>query len=65
MKYKEYEVLDILKLVSDNPEQVLSSWNNRKANTPVKIGEHNHWVYSFPIIVEDQEVATEAIKSLT
>ncbi len=64
MKYKEYEVLDILKLVSDNPEQVLSSWNNRKANTPVKIGEHNHWVYSFPIIVEDQEVATITLASL-
>lgn len=66
MKYKEHEVLDILKLVSDNPEQVLSSWNNRKANKPIDLDKFNYpyFVYSFPIIIDDEEVATITLVSL-
>jgi hypothetical protein len=64
MKYTEKEILDILKLTCDNPEQVLLDWNNNKANTPVEFGTHDHFVYSFPMIVDEEEVATITLASL-
>jgi hypothetical protein len=64
MKYNEEEILDILKLTCDNPKEVLLKWNNNKANTPVEFGKHNHFVYSFPLIVDEEEVATITLASL-
>jgi len=64
MKYTEKEILDILKLTCDNPKEVLLKWNNNKANTPVEFGAHNHFVYSFPMIVDEEEVATITLASL-
>lgn len=66
MKYKEHEVLDILKQFSDKPEEVLKDWNNRKANTPIDLKKFNYpyFVYSFPLVVKDEEVATITLVSL-
>jgi hypothetical protein len=64
MKYTEQEILDILKLTCDNPKEVLLKWNNSKANTPVEFGAHNHFVYSFPMIVDEEEVAVITLASL-
>lgn len=64
MKYTEQEIIDILKLTCDNPEKVLLKWNNDKSNTPVEFGAHNHFVYSFPLIIDEEEVATITLVSL-
>ena len=64
MKYTDHEILDILKSTCDNPEKVLLDWNNNKANTPVEPNKHSHFVYSFPLIVKDEEVATITLVSL-
>ena len=66
MKYKEHEVLDILKSVSDNPEKILLDWNINKANTPINLKEWNYpyFIYSFPIILDNEEVATITLASL-
>ena len=66
MEYKEHEVLDILKSVSDNPEKILLDWNINKANTPIDLKEWNYpyFVYSFPIIINNEEVATITLVSL-
>lgn len=64
MKYKENEVLDILKLCCDNPDKVLLDWNINKANTPVPLDLYDFFVYSFPVIVDNEEVATITIASL-
>lgn len=66
MEYKEHEVLDILKSVSDNPEKILLDWNINKANTPIDLKEWNYpyFIYSFPIILDNEEVATITLVSL-
>jgi hypothetical protein len=60
MKYTEAEVLDIIKCATDkDPQEVFTTWVNRKANTLLDFTKHqyNHFVYTFPIIVEGKEVA--------
>jgi hypothetical protein len=64
MKYSEAEILDILKLTCDNAEEVLLRWNINKANTPVKVGYAPHFVYTFPLIVDDIEVAQITLAGL-
>jgi hypothetical protein len=60
MKYTEAEVLDIIKCATDkDPQEVFTTWVNRKANTLLDLTKHqyNHFVYTFPIKVEGKEVA--------
>ena len=60
MKYTESEVLDIIKSATDkDPQEVFTTWVNRKANTPLDLTKYQHgnFVYTFPIIVEGKEVA--------
>ena len=59
MKYTEAEVLDIIKCVTDkDPQEVFTTWVNRKANTPLDLTkyQHGHFVYTFPITVEGKDV---------
>ena len=59
MKYTESEVLDIIKSVTDkDPQEVFTTWVNRKANTPLDLTKHQygHFVYTFPITVEGKDV---------
>lgn len=64
MKYDEHEVLDILKYSGfDNPDKILKLWKERKSNTLPK-DNYNTFVYSFPLIVNEEEVATITFVSL-
>jgi hypothetical protein len=59
MKYTEAEVLDIIKCATDkDPQEVFTTWVNRKANTLLDLTFHqyNHFVYTFPIKVEGKDV---------
>jgi hypothetical protein len=59
MKYTESEVLDIIKSATDkDPQEVFTTWVNRKANTPLDFTKHqyNHFVYTFPITIEGKDV---------
>ena len=59
MKYTEAEVLDIIKCATDkDPQEVFTTWVNRKANTLLDLTKHqyNHFVYTFPIKVEGKDV---------
>ena len=66
MEYKEHEILDILKSVSDNPEKILLDWNINKANTLIDLKKQSfpYFIYSFPIILDNEEVATITLASL-
>lgn len=67
MKYTEDQVLDILKLVTDQPETILSKWSNQKDNEPLDLKKYSYplFLYTFPIIVNDEEVATMTLAQLT
>ena len=68
MKYTEAEVIDIIKCATDkDPQEVFTTWVNRKANTPLDLTKHqyNHFVYTFPIKVEGKEVADITLVSLS
>ena len=68
MKYTEAEVLDIIKCATDkDPQEVFTTWVNRKSNTLLDFTKHqyNHFVYTFPIVVEGKEVADITLVSLS
>ncbi len=61
MKYTKAEVLNIIgTCTSENAETLLLNWNNNKANTPLDLEKWNYpyFVYSFPLILNEEEVAT-------
>lgn len=61
MKYTEAEVLNIIgTCTSENAETILLNWNNNKANTPLDLEKWNYpyFVYSFPLVLNDEKVAT-------
>ena len=66
MKYTEDQVLDILKLVTDQPETILNKWSNQKDNEPLDLKKYSYplFLYTFPIIVNDEEVATVTLAKL-
>ena len=66
MKYNEEQVLDILKLVTDQPEVILNKWSNRKDNEPLDLSKYHYplFLYTFPIIVNGEEVATFTLSEL-
>lgn len=66
MRYTEAEILDILKYSGfENPTSVFKSWNDRKSNTlPTDNEDINTFLYSFPIIINEEEVATITLVSL-
>jgi hypothetical protein len=68
MKYTEAEVIDIIKCATDkDPQEVFTTWVNRKANTPLDLTKHqyNHFVYTFPIKVEGKDVGDITLVSLS
>ena len=68
MKYTEAEVMDIIKCATDkDPQEVFTTWVNRKANTPLDLTkyQYGHFVYTFPIVVEGKEVADITLVSLS
>lgn len=65
MKYNHSEVIDIIKSTTDqNPEEVLNLWLDKKSNTPLEFGSNNHYVYSFPLVIDNKEVATITLTGL-
>ena len=65
MKYKHSEVIDIIKTATDqNPQEVLNLWVDKKSNTALEFGSHNHYVYSFPLVIDNKEVATITLTEL-
>ena len=67
MKYTESEVLDIIKSVTDkDPQEVFTTWVNRKANTPLDLTkyQYGHFVYTFPITVGGKEVGEITLADL-
>lgn len=66
MKYTEDQVLDILKLVTDQPETILNKWSNQKDNEYLDLKKYHYplFLYTFPIIVNDEEVATMTLTQL-
>lgn len=61
MSYKESEVLDIIRSVSNqDAEEALFHWNVRQANVPLDLSDYTYpiFVYSFPVIIDGKKVAT-------
>lgn len=65
MKYTQLEVIDIIKSATEkNPEEVLNLWIDKKSNTPLEFGSNNHYVYSFPLLIDNEEVGTITLTEL-
>lgn len=66
MKYTEEQVLDILRLATDQPESILNEWSNRKDNELLDLTKYKYplFLYSFPIIVNGEEAATMTLAEL-
>jgi len=66
MKYRKEEVLDILKIFTDAPEEVLTQWETIKADTPLDLEKkpNQHFVYTFPLVIEGRVVADITLLSL-
>lgn len=68
MKYTEAEVMDIIKCATDkDPQEVFTTWVNKKANTPLDLSKsiYGYFVYTFPIKVDEKEVADVTLVSLS
>lgn len=63
MKYKESEVLDILRQFTDKPKKVINKWNTDKSNN-FKDVELNQYIYSFPIIIKGKKVGLVTLANL-
>ena len=65
MKYTDSEVIDIIKSATDqDPQEVLNLWVDKKSNTPLEFGSNNHYVYSFPLVIDNKEVAIITLTGL-
>jgi hypothetical protein len=67
MKFTEEEVLDIIQSTTDkNPKEVLKAWVNGKADKPLDLTNYNypHFVYTFPLILNGEEVVDITLASL-
>ena len=67
MKYTHLEVIDIIKTATDqNPEEVLNLWVDKKSNTKLDLSNYNHahYIYSFPLVIDNKEVATITLTEL-
>lgn len=60
MKYTEKQVLEILELVTDQPQTILDKWHSKYDNTKLDLSKYEYplFLYSFPIVVGGEEVAT-------
>jgi hypothetical protein len=67
MKYTQEQVLDILKLVTKDPQSILDKWSNKKDNEYLDLTKYKYplFLYSFPIIVNEEEVATLTLAKIT
>ena len=67
MKYSENEVLNIISSLTDkNPNEIILNWNINKSNTLLDLNktEYKTFVFSFPLLVNNKEVATITIADL-
>jgi len=67
MKYTHLEVIDIIKTATDqDPQEVLNLWIDKKSNTPLDLKKYNHphYVYSFPLVIDNKEVALITLTEL-
>jgi hypothetical protein len=68
MKYTEEDVLDIIKYLSKekDPKFILKEWGENKANEPLDLKGYEYplFVYSFPIEVDDEELAIVTLVEL-
>lgn len=67
MKYTHQQVLDILRLVTDQPETILSKWNNNQDNKSLDLTKYHYPLnlYSFDVIVDGDNVATITLAQIT
>jgi hypothetical protein len=65
MKYTHSEVIDIIKSATDqDPQEILNLWIDKKSNTPLEFSSNNHYVYSFPLLIDNKEVALISLTEL-
>jgi len=67
MKYTENEVLNIISSLTDkNPDEIILNWNINKSNTLLDLNktEYKSFLFSFPLLVNNKEVATITIADL-
>lgn len=66
MKYSEEQVLDILKLATETPEQILEQWEQLQDNIPLDLSKYKYplYVFTFPIILNDEIVAEVTLVQL-
>jgi len=67
MNYLERDVLEIIKSLSDkDANEFLEKWNESKANIPLDLekNKYNQYVCSFPLIIDNEEVATITLVDL-
>lgn len=67
MIYTYDQVLDILSLVTDQPDVILSKWCDNEDNKSLDLTKYNYplFLYSFPIIVDGDKVATITLSETT
>jgi len=67
MKYTHQQVLDILSLVTDQPETILNKWNNNEDNKSLDLTKYSYPLnlYSFDVIVDGDNVATITLARIT
>lgn len=58
--YSEIEVFEIIKTITEeDPLKIVQNYNTSKSNTPLDLSKQKYerFVYSFPVIIEDRNVA--------
>jgi hypothetical protein len=67
MKYTQEQVLDILKLVTKDPQSILDKWSLKKDNEYLDLTKYHYplFLYTFPIILNDEEVATLTLAQIS
>lgn len=67
MKYTKKQVLDILKIVSNDPKSVFDQWVIKNDNVYLDLSKYKYplFIYSFPIEIGGELVATITLSQIT
>ena len=64
-KYSRDQVIDILKLTAEKPEEILKKWEINRDNTKLDLSKYKYqFVFTFPIIVNNEKVAEVTLVEL-
>jgi hypothetical protein len=55
-QYTQSEVLEILGLLTDSPEEILKKWTNDISLIPINESNYTGLIWEFPVILDDREV---------